>query len=309
MASRDTPVGFIGIGTMGLPMAKNILKAGYPLTVWNRTVQRTTRLIEMGAKLASNPAQLASESSVIITMLSDPQAVLEVVLGGVGSAPPVIEGVGPGKVLVDMSTNLPSVSRMIADKVHERGGEMLDAPVSGSVKPAIEGALTIMVGGRSETLERVKPVLETMGKRIFHVGGNGDGCSMKLALNMHLGTLMVSFAEAFTFGVKAGLDPRIMLEVFNNTVLRTYISETKGQKMIDGDWSTAFALSLMVKDLDLASDSARDMKIPIPLTSLVRDLYYACVANGKGGLDFSAVATQLEQMGNIKISGGVGSSP
>ncbi|MEM3047921.1 MAG: NAD(P)-dependent oxidoreductase [Candidatus Bathyarchaeia archaeon] len=302
MVSKNVSVGFIGLGNMGLPMAKNILRAGYPLTVWNRTVERAENLAQLGAKVALNPAQLASETSVIITMLSGPSAVQEVVLGATSSPPPVIDGIGAGKVLVDMTTNLPSISKMVADKICERGGDMLDAPVSGSVKPATEGTLTIMVGGRRETLDRVKPILETMGKKIFHVGGNGDGCSMKLALNMHLGALMASFSESFMFAVKAGLDPKIVLDVFNNTVLKTYISETKGQKIIDGDWSAAFALGLMAKDLDLASDTARQMKIPIPITSLVKELFYACVANSKENLDFSAVATLLEQMGNVKIS-------
>lgn len=299
---KETIIGFIGLGNMGQPMAKNILKAGYPLIVWNRTVERTESLKHMGAQVASNPEELASRASIIITMLFGPDAVEEAVLGTKGLPSPLIEGITQGKVLVDMTTNLPMVSRMVAEEVQKKGGEMLDAPVSGSVKPATEGALTILVGGKKEILEKARPVLETMGKKIFYIGGNGNGCSMKLTLNIHLATLMASFAESMAFGAKSGLDPTIMLEVFNNSVLKTYISETKGQKVIDGDWTAAFALSLMTKDLDLASESSKDIRIPIPVASAVKELYYASMANGKEGLDFSAIATQYEQMGNLKIS-------
>jgi len=300
---KDTLVGFIGLGNMGLPMAKNIRRAGYPLLVWNRTRQRTEQLVQMGAEEASDPKELAQKSSIIVTMLAGPPAVQQVVLGGVGTPPALIDGITSRKILVDMTTNLPSVSRIIAEHIRARGGEMLDAPVSGSVKPATEGTLTILVGGSKETMERAKPVLETMGKKLLYIGGNGDACSMKLTLNMHLGTMMASFAECFAFGVKSGLDPKTMLDVFNNSVLKNYISETKGEKIIKGDWSTAFALGLMSKDLDLASQSSRENRIPTPLASAAREIYYACVANGKENLDFSAVATQFEQMANVKISG------
>ena len=300
-AEKDTTVGFIGLGNMGLPMAKNILKAGYPLIVWNRTVQRTESLKQMGAKVASNPKELASRASIIITMLFGPPAVEEVVLGK-KDASSLIEGIGQGKILIDMSTNLPKVSRMIAEEVQKKGGEMLDAPVAGSVKPATEGALTILVGGKKEILTKVKPILDTMGKKVHHIGGNGAGCSMKLTLNIHLATMMASFAESFAFGTKSGLDPAVILDVFNSSVLKTYISETKGQKIIDGDWTTAFALSLMAKDLDLASESSKEIRLPIPIANTTREIYYACMADGKGSLDFSAVTTQYEQMGNFRVS-------
>ncbi len=301
-AGKDTTVGFIGLGNMGLPMAKNILKAGYPLIVWNRTVQRAESIKQMGAQVAFNPKDLASRASIIITMLADPPALEEVVMGKKGASSPLIEGITPGKVLIDMTTNLPKVSRMIAEEVCKKGGEMLDAPVAGSVKPATEGALTILVGGKKEMLAKVRPVLETMGKKIFYIGGNGDGCSMKLALNIHLATMMASFAESLAFGAKSGLDPTVMLEVFNNSVLKTYISETKGQKIIDGDWTAAFALALMTKDLDLASESSKENRVPIPIASAAKEIYYACMANGKESLDFSAVAIQYEQMGNLRLS-------
>ena len=283
-------------------MAKNILKAGYPLITWNRTIQRAELLKQMGAKIATSPIELVSNSSIIITMLFGPDAVEEVVLGRKGFSSPLSEGVTQGKILIDMTTNLPKVSRMIAKEVQKKGGEMLDAPVAGSVKPATEGTLTILVGGKEEVLEKVRPVLETMGKSIVHVGGNGDGCSMKLTLNIHLATLMGSFAESMAFGVKLGLNPSRILEVINNSVLKTYISETKGQKIIDGDWTTAFGLSLMTKDLDLASESSREVKIPIPIASAVKQIYYACMANNIGEMDFSAIATQYERTGNVKIS-------
>ncbi|MCW3974892.1 MAG: NAD(P)-dependent oxidoreductase [Candidatus Bathyarchaeota archaeon] len=299
---KEKTIGFIGLGNMGLPMAKNILKAGYPLMVWNRTIQRTDELKQLGAKVASNPKEIAENTSVIITMLFGPSAVEEVVLGSRNNSFPLIEGITSDNILVDMTTNLPEITRDIAKAIRDEGGDMLDAPVSGSVKPATEGLLTILVGGKKETLSQVKPILETMGKKVILIGDNGAGCSMKLTLNIHLATLMASFAESFTFGVKLGLDPKTILDVFNNSALKTYISETKGQKLIDGDWSSAFSLSLMTKDLDLATEAARGIKIPIPISGATKEVYYACMANGKGDLDFSAIATQFEKMGNVRIS-------
>jgi 3-hydroxyisobutyrate dehydrogenase len=306
MATSTKPVvGFIGLGNMGKPMAKNVCKAGYPLIIFDIISERMEELKQVGARGVSGPKEVADKAEIIITMLPSPSAVQDVIMGKHDKDegwPGLIEGIRHGKIVIDMSTNKPTLSARLAEEVRRKGGEMIDASVSGSVKPATDGTLVILAGGKRETLEKVRPVLETMGKKIWYIGGNGTGCFVKLALNMHLATMMVSFAECFAFGAKSGLDPAVMLEIFNNSIMKTYVSETKGQKVLNADWSTAFALSLMAKDIDLAAESAKDVKMPLPLLSAAREVYHAAMANAKDDLDFSAVATQIEQMANVKIA-------
>ena len=289
-------VGFIGLGTMGLPMAENIRRAGYPLIVWNRTIQRTKTLVNMGAQVATSPSELTRRSSIIITMLPGPHEVREVVLGKKDGLSPVIDSIQANKILVDMTTNLPDISRIIEKEVHKKGGEMLDAPVSGSVKPATDGTLTILVGGKKDVLDKIKPLLLTMGKNILHIGPIGSACTMKLVLNMHLATVMASFAESLAFGFKSGLEPTKTLEVINNSIMKTYISEMKGLKVINHDWSTAFSLNLMSKDLELVEETANMVRAPIPITNIIKQIYDSCISNGKGEMDFSIVATKFEKM-------------
>jgi 3-hydroxyisobutyrate dehydrogenase-like beta-hydroxyacid dehydrogenase len=288
-------VGFIGLGNMGLPMAKNIRKAGYPLIVWNRTIQRTETLANIGAQVATSPGELTRKSSVIFTMLPGPHEVREVVLGKKDEFSPVINSIGTNKILVDMTTNLPDTSKIIEKEVRRKGGEMLDAPVSGSIKPATDGTLTILVGGKKDVFDKIKPLLLTMGKNIFHIGPIGSACTMKLVLNMHLATVMASFAESIAFGFKSGLDPSKTLEVINSSIMKTYISEMKGLKVINHDWNTAFSLNLMSKDLELVEETANRIKAPIPITNIIKQIYDSCILNGKGEMDFSVVATEFEK--------------
>ncbi|WP_455368482.1 NAD(P)-dependent oxidoreductase [[Eubacterium] cellulosolvens] len=288
-------VGFIGLGNMGLSMAKNIRKAGYPLIVWNRTIQRTEVLAKMGAQVATSPSELTRKSSIIFTMLPGPHEVREVVLGKNDEFSPVINSMGANKILVDMTTNLPDTTKIIEKEIHRKGGEMLDAPVSGSVKPATDGTLTILVGGKKNVFDKIKPILLTMGKNIFHIGPIGSASTMKLVLNMHLATVMASFAESLAFGFKSGLDPSKILEIINTSIMKTYISEMKGLKVINHDWSTAFSLKLMSKDLELVEETANTIKASIPITKIIKQIYDSCILNGKGEMDFSVVATEFEK--------------
>jgi 3-hydroxyisobutyrate dehydrogenase-like beta-hydroxyacid dehydrogenase len=293
---NELVVGFIGLGNMGLPMAENIIRAGCPLIVWNRTIQRTKTLVNMGAQVATSPSELTRRSSIIFTMLPGPHEVREVVLGKKDGLSPMIDSIQANKILVDMTTNLPDISRIIEKEIHRKGGEMLDAPVSGSVKPATDGTLTILVGGKKDVLDKIKPLLLTMGKNILHIGPIGSACTMKLVLNMHLATVMASFAESLAFGFKSGLEPTKMLEVINNSIMKTYISEMKGLKVINHDWSTAFSLNLMSKDLELVEETANMVRAPIPITNIIKQIYDSCISNGKGEMDFSIVATKFEKM-------------
>jgi 3-hydroxyisobutyrate dehydrogenase-like beta-hydroxyacid dehydrogenase len=301
--SENPTVGFIGIGKMGDGMAKNILKGGYPLVVWDRTTLKYKDHVELGARPASSPKDLTEKSDVIISMLSTASATEEVILGaggwkGIG----VVDGMHRGKIVIDMSTNLPSVVMKLAGNIRKKGGDFVDAPVLGSVKPATDGTLTILAAGRKEVVDSLRPLLETMGKKIYYIGDTGTGCCMKLTVNLHLNIVMGAFAESLAFGAKAGLDPSLIVDIWNNTIFKTYVTETKGKKVLDGDYTPAFTIELALKDMHSAAEMAKQVNAPIPLGSIVKQLYTAAIANGKKDLDFCALVTVYEQLGNFKLS-------
>ena len=297
--SNKRIVGFIGIGNMGKPMATNILKAGYHVIVRDTAVSRVEELKQFGAQAASSPKEVAERSSIVITMLGGPRSIQDVALGEDG----LLEGLGPGKIFIDMSTDLPSLSRRLAEEVVAKGAEFLDAPVSGSVKTAIEGALLILVGGKTQTLEKARPVLQTMGNRIVYVGDNGMAASMKLVLQMHSATIMLSLAESLGFGSSLGLDPSLMLDIINNSIMKTYASQSKGRKIIEEDYSTQHSLESMTENLDLVAKTAVEMRLTmLPLTDRTTEIYHSAVAHGEGKLDFSAVATEIERIMKVRLS-------
>ena len=304
MAAQKFTVGFIGLGRMGKPMAKNILKHGYPLIVWNRTKSKTEELVREGAQQASTPKNLAEKSQVIIIMLANPSSTEEVLLG-VNSYQKigVLDGLSPGKIVVDMSTNMPTIAKKLAEQVRRKGCEFVDAPVVGSVKPASEGTLTILASGKREVVEKITPLLQTMGSKVWYVGEqNGFGCSMKLVMNLHLSILAAAFSESIAFGVKLGLDPKLIVEIFNNSLFKTYVTETKGTKILEEDYTPAFTIELMEKDLGLIISSANAVKASVPLGSLIKQFFSTLIANGKGQLDYSAITVFYELLNNTKIS-------
>lgn len=304
MGSQKFTVGFIGLGRMGKPMAKNILKKGYPLIVWNRTKSKAEELVYEGAKQALTPKNLAEKSQVIITMLANPKSTEEVLLGfnsyqKVG----VLDGLSPGKIVIDMSTNMPTIAKKLSERIKRKGCEFVDAPVMGSVKPAAEGTLTILASGKKEVVEKITPLLQTMGSRVWYVGEqNGFGCSMKLVMNLHLSILAAAFSESIAFGVKLGLNPKLMVEIFNSSLFKTYVTETKGIKILEKDYTPAFTVELMEKDLNLIVSLANIVKASLPLGSLIKQFFSTLVANGRGGLDYSAITTFYELLNNVKVS-------
>jgi 3-hydroxyisobutyrate dehydrogenase-like beta-hydroxyacid dehydrogenase len=294
-------VGFIGLGAMGKPMATNIIKKGYPLVVWNRTKEKVKELVELGAKVAETPKEVAQLSDVIITMLATPKVTEIVVFGkeeyqGIG----VINGLSPGKILINMATDPPSLGKKIAEELAKIGCEFVDAPVVGSVKPAMEGKLTILAAGRKEVVEKVKPILETMG-RVLYVGSTGSGEALKLVLNAHLNIITAAFAEVLALGVKLGLDPKVIVDAFNASVFKTYITETKGEKILKRDWTPAFTIDLAYKDVTLALQAAEEVKAPMPLLSIVKDLYSSAISHGEGSLDYCALVKIYERLANLEI--------
>ncbi len=283
-------IGFLGLGTMGAPMATNLLKAGLTVQVWNRTPARAQLFAAQGAKIGKGPAHVAAESDLVITMVAQPKDVEQVVLGPDG----VAEGIRAGSILIDMSTVSPATSRKLAGAVAAKGAEFLDAPVVGSKGPATEGTLVILIGGLPITVERARPVLAAMGKTLIYAGGVGAGAALKLATNLMLAHVGAGFAEALLLVEKSGLQPNKLLEVLEASTFRSPYYQTKGASMIKREFATHFALKHMHKDLRLMSEQAADVKVQLPVTEAVRELFARAERAGRGELDYSAILAHLE---------------
>ncbi len=288
-------IGFIGLGNMGAPMASNLLKAGFPVVVWNRTESKARPLVEKGATWADGPRHLAEKSDVVITMLEDARAVREVLLGAEG----VVAAKHPNLRIIDMSTISPKDSRDIAQQVADRGMIMIDSPVSGSVKAAADASLTVLVGGEPEVVESVLPILRAMGKNVFHLGPNGMGCYMKLVNNVVLAASLAGFSEAFVLGKKAGLPPQQMLDVILQGSARSPLLEFKGKAIVDRNFAPTFALRLMRKDLGLALETGSQTQVPMPITAFLNELHQAAIAGGLADRDWSAIVQVFEGLAGV----------
>jgi 3-hydroxyisobutyrate dehydrogenase-like beta-hydroxyacid dehydrogenase len=290
-------VGFIGLGMMGNPMSKNLLKAGFELIVWNRTASKMKEIVESGAKPATSAKEVAQKSEVTITMLTGSLDSEEVILGKSG----VLEGMKPGAILIDMSTISPETSKRIASEVARKGCKMLDAPVGGTVSVAANAALTIQVGGDKEAFETHRDILAAMGKNIFYIGRNGMGCYVKLVANAIMGTNMAVLAEAMCLGAKAGISTGLMLEVVKNSGASSRILEIRGPNIVKGEYQAQFMLKLLFKDLGLALETAGLDSIPLPIVGLARQIYAQALVDGKGDQDFSAIAATAEKLAGVKF--------
>ena len=290
-------VGFVGLGMMGNPMSKNLLKAGYELTVWNRTESKMKEIVTSGATPATSAKEAAEKSEVTITMLTGSADSEEVILGEKG----VLEGMRPGAVVIDMSTISPETSKRIASEVARKGCKMLDAPVGGTVGVAANAALTIQVGGDKEVFETHRDILAAMGKNIFHIGGNGMGCYIKLVANAIMGTNMAVLAEAMCLGAKAGISTDLMLEVLKNSGSSSRMLEIRGPNIVKGEYKAQFMLKLLFKDLGIILDTAAGDSVPLPIVGLARQIYAQAVVDGKGDQDFSAIAATAEKLSGVKF--------
>ncbi len=293
----ETKVGLIGLGIMGKPMARNLLKAGFPVTVYNRTRQRADELQKLGARVAASPRAVAVESEIVITIVSDSPDVRSVILGEDG----VIEGIRAGSIVIDMSTISPHVTREIAAALKSKGVEMLDAPVSGGEKGAIEGTLSIMAGGDAATLERARPVLLAMGKTITHIGPNGMGQVCKLANQIAVGLHNLSISEALIFAAKAGADPEKVMQALQGGAANSWAFQVLAPKLIKRDFSPGFMVKLQQKDLRLVLDAARELHLPLPGTALTHQLYQAVETRGAGNEGNHALVKALEALAGIEV--------
>ena len=262
-------IGIIGLGIMGKPICLNLLKAGYPVTVFNRTASKTDAVQSKGARPADSPCEVAKNSDIVITIVSDSPDVSEVVLGQNG----VIEGIRRNSVLIDMSTISPDTTLKIAKALQRKGVKMLDAPVSGGEKGARAGKLAIMVGGKKETFERCLPVLQVLGKTITHVGNQGMGQTVKLCNQILVSITNMAVCEAILFAKKAGVDPELMIRATEHGAAASWQLSNLGPKMVREDYSPGFMIDLQLKDLRLAMDAAGKMEIALPALTLVHELF------------------------------------
>jgi 3-hydroxyisobutyrate dehydrogenase-like beta-hydroxyacid dehydrogenase len=279
----------IGLGLMGRPMGMNLLKAGHPLTVWNRTASQADELVAAGAVLVKNPREVAEASEVLLTIVSDPPALESVLWGGEGKNHGALGGLKAGSIYVDSSTISPALVKKISAACQERGVRFLDAPVTGGDWGAREGNLVFMIGGDAATLKDVEPVLGVMGKKLFHLGPNGAGQTIKLAMNAILALEVGALAEAIGLVTKAGLAGERLLEVLQASMGRSGLLDLKAPLMLKGDFKPSFPLRLMHKDLGLALDLANQLGVALPTTAAVREVYNHVKGEAKEDLDYSAV--------------------
>jgi 3-hydroxyisobutyrate dehydrogenase len=293
-------VGFIGLGIMGRPMCANLLKAGYPLTVWNRSQPSIDAVVEGGAKAGSSPADVAANSDVIITMVTDSPDVERVVLGPGG----IIEGVRPGSVVIDMTTMSPSVTREIAATLAEKGVDMLDAPVSGGDVGARAGTLSIMVGGKAEVFERCLPVFQAMGKNIIHIGPHGAGQTCKLCNQIAVALNMLAGCEAIMLAARSGIDPHKMLQAISAGAAGSWMLSNLAPRIVNRDFAPGFMIRLAQKDLRLVLEAANELTLPLPGTALMNQVWRAVQADGGGDLGTQAAILALEKLAGFEVGSG-----
>jgi 3-hydroxyisobutyrate dehydrogenase-like beta-hydroxyacid dehydrogenase len=282
-------IGFIGLGLMGKPMALNLLKAGNKVTVWNRTAERAQELISAGATLGKNPREVAAASDFLITMVSDPPALEEVLWGHDGKNDGALEGLRSGSIYMDCSTVSAMLARKIAAACTERSVKFLDAPVTGGDWGAREGNLVFMVGGDAETLKEAEPLIGVMGKKWFHLGPNGAGQIVKVAMNALLALQVGAMAEALALVTKAGLNGAQLIDVMQSSMARSGLLDLKAPLMVKGEYKPSFSLRLMHKDLGLALDLANQLGVALPATAAAREVYNYVKGEAKEDLDYSAV--------------------
>ena len=285
-------IGFIGLGIMGRPMARNLLKAGYALVVHSRSRGPVDEIVKAGATAAASPKDVASQCDVLITMLPNSPDVEQVALGPNG----IVEGARSGLLFADMSTISPIVSKKIGAALAPKGVAMLDAPVSGGEKGAIDGALSIMVGGDKAVFERVLPIFQAMGKTITLLGPLGFGGFTKLANQIIVAVNLTALAEALTLGKKAGLDRELLLTALAGGLAGSRCLDQKKPNYVSNTYNPGFKIDLHYKDLGLIMESARELGVPLPATAVVQELFNALRVKGRGGLDHSGVITLLEDL-------------
>jgi 3-hydroxyisobutyrate dehydrogenase-like beta-hydroxyacid dehydrogenase len=290
-------ISYVGLGTMGSGMVSNLLKAGYELTVWNRSVERNKPFARKGARVADTPANAVRDVDLVMYSLSNDQAVEEVVFGANG----ILSGINAGQIAMDMSTVLPATSLREQEAYSKRGADFLDVPVFGSKKEAADAKLWIMAAGKRDAFEKVKPVLQHLAQTIHYFGKNGNAAAMKLVGNLIVALEMEALAEGLVLAQKAGLDLSTVMEVVKVADFRSPLLVGNGQNILKRDFSTSFALKLMLKDAGLIEKFAGSLQSPIPALRVVQKNLESAVALGFGKENASAVIKALEKEAGVEV--------
>jgi 2-hydroxy-3-oxopropionate reductase len=290
-------IGFIGLGIMGKPMSKNLLRAGYHLVVYDINKEPVKELMSLGAEEGLSPKDVAEKTDVIITMLPDSPQVEEVILGDNG----VLEGARRGSIIIDMSSIAPAVSREVAAKAEEKGVEFLDAPVSGGEPKAIDGTLSIMVGGKKEILDRCYEILNKMGSSITLCGDVGSGNITKLANQVIVALNIAAMSEALVLGTKAGVDPEVIYRAVRGGLAGSTVLDAKAPMVLNRNFTPGFKIDLHIKDLKNAIATAHEIGVPLPLTSQIMEILQALKVDGKGQMDHSAIVQFYEKLAKIEV--------
>jgi 2-hydroxy-3-oxopropionate reductase len=289
-------IGFVGLGIMGKPMSKHLLKAGYSLVVHDLVREAVQEVVAAGAQEAFSPKEVAERSEVIITMLPDSPDVQAVALGANG----LIEGVSERDVHIDMSTIAPGVAVEVAEALGKKGVRCLDAPVSGGDVGAINATLSIMVGGPKDLFDEMLPILQVMGKTVTLCGAAGAGQTVKACNQIQVALNIIGMSEAFVLGAKAGVDPAIIHQVLSGGYAQSRVHDARGPRMIRGDFAPGFKARFHFKDLNIIMKTGNDYGVPLPVTSLVHELFAAMMAAGRGELDHSGIITVLEDLAGVE---------
>jgi len=294
---KKMKIGFIGLGIMGKPMSRNLLKAGYELVVFNRSKGAVNELVAAGAKAAENPREVAEQAEIVITMLPNSPHVREVVLGEAG----VIEGAAKGSVVIDMSSIAPLVSREIAARLAEKGIEMLDAPVSGGEPKAIEGTLSVMVGGKKEIFDKCLPVMKAMASSVVLVGSAGAGNVAKLANQIIVALNIAAISEALVLAAKAGADPDLVYQAIRGGLAGSAVLDAKAPLIMDRKFNPGFRIDLHIKDLNNVLETSHSIGVPLQLTASVMEIMQALKVDGLGDADHGSLVRYYEKMAGVEV--------
>jgi 2-hydroxy-3-oxopropionate reductase len=289
--------GFIGLGIMGKPMSKNLLKAGYRLVVFDSNAAPMKELAAAGAETAASPKEVAERCDIVVTMLPNSPNVRAVVSGPRG----LIEGAGPGKTVIDMSSIAPLASREIASLLAERGVEMLDAPVSGGEPKAVDGTLSVMVGGKKEVFERCYPVMKAMAGSVVRVGDAGAGNVAKLANQIVVALNIAAMSEALVFAAKSGVQPDLVFQAIRGGLAGSTVLDAKAPLVMDRKFSPGFRVNLHIKDLGNVLETSREIGVPLPLTAAVMEMMQALKVDGLGEADHCSLVRHYEKMAHIEV--------
>jgi 3-hydroxyisobutyrate dehydrogenase-like beta-hydroxyacid dehydrogenase len=293
-------LGFLGLGLMGYPMARNLARAGHQLTVWSNTASKAKQLAaEEKATVCASPKQVAEQSDFIFACVGDTRMSEEVFTGPNG----VIEGAKPGTIAADASTIAPAASRGIGEKLSAKGIQFLDAPCTGSTPGATNGTLTFMIGGDKNVFEKTKPYLEAMGKQFYYCGGPGLGLQAKLTQNLILANLMQAFNEGLVLSTKGGIEPELMLDILEHSAAKSGLIAFKAPFVFRRDFTTNFSTKWMHKDIGLALGSAQELGLPMPVTSQTEQMFQAAISDGYGDDDMCSTIRVMERWAGTEVRG------